>query len=88
MHRIHHPLRAFNQLCQLLPLLHSAQPETCSPQAEAQERQSGMDSLFGGSALKAPDLPKVADWDPLEKLRYEFDAIGFGVTNLPRCGDL
>ncbi|WP_114391783.1 DNA polymerase III subunit alpha [Oleisolibacter albus] len=52
-------------------------------QAEAQERQSGMASLFGGSALKAPDLPKVPDWDPLERLRHEFDAIGFYLSAHP-----
>jgi DNA polymerase-3 subunit alpha len=55
-------------------------------QAEAQERQSGMASLFGGAALKAPDLPKIADWDGLEKLRHEFEAIGFYLSAHPLDG--
>ncbi len=53
-------------------------------QAEAQQRESGMASLFGGTeAMKAPDLPKVPDWDPLERLRHEFDAIGFYLSAHP-----
>ncbi len=53
-------------------------------QAEAQQRESGMASLFGGSeAMKAPDLPKVPDWDPLERLRHEFEAIGFYLSAHP-----
>ncbi len=52
-------------------------------QAEAQQRDSGMASLFGPTAMKTPDLPKVADWDKLEKLRYEADAIGFYLTAHP-----
>ncbi|OYQ33475.1 DNA polymerase III subunit alpha [Niveispirillum lacus] len=53
-------------------------------QAEAQQRESGMASLFGGTeAMKAPDLPKVPDWDPLERLRHEFEAIGFYLSAHP-----
>ncbi len=53
-------------------------------QAEAQQRESGMASLFGATeALKAPDLPKVPDWEPLEKLRHEFEAIGFYLSAHP-----
>ena len=58
-------------------------------QASAAERESGMQSLFGGAsgaALKAPDLPRVTDWDPLEKLRHEFDAIGFYLSAHPLDG--
>ncbi|MEA1673860.1 DNA polymerase III subunit alpha [Nitrospirillum sp. BR 11163] len=53
-------------------------------QAEAAERESGMNSLFGASApLKAPELPRVVDWEPLEKLRHEFEAIGFYLSAHP-----
>ncbi|WP_044562842.1 DNA polymerase III subunit alpha [Azospirillum sp. B4] len=53
-------------------------------QAEAAERESGMNSLFGASApLKAPELPRVVEWEPLEKLRHEFEAIGFYLSAHP-----
>ncbi|AWK85886.1 DNA polymerase III subunit alpha [Azospirillum thermophilum] len=56
-------------------------------QAEAAERESGIGNLFGGtglgSGLKEPDLPKVADWEPLEKLKHEFGAIGFYLSAHP-----
>ncbi|ACI98624.1 DNA polymerase III subunit alpha [Rhodospirillum centenum] len=56
-------------------------------QSEAQQRESGMASLFGASAaLKTPDLPRIADWDPLEKLRHEFEAIGFYLSAHPLDG--
>ena len=56
-------------------------------QAEAQQRESGMASLFGGgAALKAPELPRIADWDGLEKLRHEFEAIGFYLSAHPLDG--
>ncbi|MCG5242877.1 DNA polymerase III subunit alpha [Azospirillum doebereinerae] len=55
-------------------------------QAEAAERDSGMvGSLFGGGGggLPEPNLPKVKDWDPLEKLKHEFGAIGFYLSAHP-----
>ncbi|MFM2044509.1 MAG: polymerase subunit alpha [Pseudomonadota bacterium] len=58
-------------------------------QSAAAERDSGMASLFGGDGgggLKAPDLPRIADWDPLEKLRHEFEAIGFYLSAHPLDG--
>ncbi|HYC03115.1 MAG TPA: DNA polymerase III subunit alpha [Azospirillaceae bacterium] len=58
-------------------------------QSAAAERESGMQSLFGGpsgGALKAPDLPRIADWDALEKLRHEFEAIGFYLSAHPLDG--
>ncbi|MEI6556900.1 MAG: DNA polymerase III subunit alpha [Rhodospirillaceae bacterium] len=50
------------------------------------ERQSGQVSLFGaggGPALKEPDLAAPAAWDALEKLKHEFDAIGFYLSAHP-----
>jgi len=55
-------------------------------QAANAERQSGQVSLFGGGggpALTPPELPAAAPWDPLEKLRHEFDAIGFYLSAHP-----
>ena len=54
-------------------------------QAEAAERDSGIGNLFGGAGggLKEPDLPKVKDWEPLEKLKHEFGAIGFYLSAHP-----
>ncbi|HYH22965.1 MAG TPA: DNA polymerase III subunit alpha [Azospirillum sp.] len=54
-------------------------------QAEAAERESGIGNLFGGSGggLKEPDLPKVAEWEPLEKLKHEFQSIGFYLSAHP-----
>jgi DNA polymerase-3 subunit alpha len=58
-------------------------------QTAAAERESGQSSLFGGgggAGLKTPDLPKVADWDNLEKLQYESSAIGFYLSAHPLDG--
>jgi len=55
-------------------------------QALAQEKLAGQTNLFGGPASvnsHAVNLPDVRDWDPLERLRYEFDAIGFYVSAHP-----
>ena len=53
--------------------------------AVASEAQSGQNSLFGGGgpALKEPDLASVPAWDTLEKLKHEFDAIGFYLSAHP-----
>jgi DNA polymerase-3 subunit alpha len=57
-------------------------------QAAAAERESGQVSLFGAApdALRTPDLPKVPDWDPLERLGHEFGAIGFYLSAHPLDG--
>ncbi|HYD69606.1 DNA polymerase III subunit alpha [Azospirillum sp.] len=54
-------------------------------QAEAAERESGIGNLFGGAGggLKEPDLPKVGEWEPLEKLKHEFQSIGFYLSAHP-----
>lgn len=55
-------------------------------QTQADERASGQVSLFGeesGNGGSLPPLREVPDWDPLEKLRYEFDAVGFYLSAHP-----
>ncbi|MGQ9366035.1 DNA polymerase III subunit alpha [Azospirillum sp. A39] len=54
-------------------------------QAEAAERESGIGNLFGGGGggLTEPNLPSVTDWEPLEKLKHEFQAIGFYLSAHP-----
>ncbi len=55
-------------------------------QAATAERQSGQVSLFGdgnGPTLTVPELVAAAPWDPLEKLKHEFDAIGFYLSAHP-----
>ncbi|WP_027288997.1 DNA polymerase III subunit alpha [Rhodovibrio salinarum] len=53
----------------------------------ASERNSNQVSLFGGGAgvQEAPrlSLPRVDDWPDMERLRYEFDAIGFYLSAHP-----
>jgi len=54
-------------------------------QAQAMERESGQVSLFGepkgDTAL--PPMREVPEWDPLERLRYEFEAVGFYLSSHP-----
>ncbi|MGZ9097994.1 MAG: DNA polymerase III subunit alpha [Micavibrio sp.] len=55
-------------------------------QSLAEERATGQASLFGGPAGEGaplPELPKVAGWDQLEKLRHEFEAVGFYLSAHP-----
>ncbi len=55
-------------------------------QAQEEERKSGQVSLFGseaGAKMVALDLPEVEPWDPLEKLRHEFEAVGFYLSAHP-----
>jgi DNA polymerase-3 subunit alpha len=53
--------------------------------AQAEERASGQVSLFGGDEgiSELPPLTKQQDWDILERLRYEFDAVGFYLSAHP-----
>lgn len=54
--------------------------------AVAEERNSGQVSLFGeagGSGIREPELPKAEKWDLLEKLKHEFDAVGFYLSAHP-----
>lgn len=55
-------------------------------QSKAEERARGQVSLFdddNGDDQGLPPLRQVADWDPLEKLRYEFEAVGFYLSAHP-----
>ena len=51
----------------------------------AQERQSSQVSLFGeeSEALANPPLPNVDDWDPIERLNEEKEAVGFFLSGHP-----
>ncbi|MSO92158.1 MAG: DNA polymerase III subunit alpha [Rhodospirillales bacterium] len=54
--------------------------------AETHDRASSQMGLFGGGG-SAPDvrlnLPAVADWAPMDRLKEEFDAIGFYLSAHP-----
>lgn len=49
------------------------------------DKTSGQAGLFGGGAVSAnrPPLPKTPEWDMLEKLRHEFEAVGFYLSAHP-----
>jgi DNA polymerase-3 subunit alpha len=50
------------------------------------EKQSGQVSLFGAeeqNGLGMPELPKIKDWEPLERLAKEFGAVGFYLSAHP-----
>ncbi|HEX3864074.1 MAG TPA: DNA polymerase III subunit alpha [Stellaceae bacterium] len=56
----------------------------------AEERQDGQQSLFGGLGgltdgrfAARPSLPLVPDWPMVERLQFEFDAIGFYLSSHP-----
>lgn len=57
--------------------------------ARAREKESGQASLFGGGdgedagGVRMADLPGVPPWDSLERLRREFDAVGFYLSAHP-----
>ena len=59
-------------------------------QTSSAEREQGQSSLFGGgggdAAFDEPALPAVDDWEPMERLRQEFDAIGFYLSAHPLDG--
>ena len=61
--------------------------ETIMGEASAQqaERESNQIGMFGGEdqPTQSIRLPDVADWPPMEKLREEFDAIGFYLSAHP-----
>jgi DNA polymerase-3 subunit alpha len=53
--------------------------------AAADERASNQVSLFGGPSAETPRLalPNVEDWPAMDRLRYEFEAIGFYLSAHP-----
>jgi len=53
-------------------------------QATHQSRGSNQNNLFGDdTAQRRPQLPKVPDWAPMERLQNEFAAIGFYLSSHP-----
>jgi DNA polymerase-3 subunit alpha len=55
-------------------------------QAAASDRDSSQVSLFGGDAGGAPrglNLPLEPEWPAMDKLKHEFDAIGFYLSAHP-----
>jgi len=52
--------------------------------ATHESRGSNQNSLFGDdTAQRRPQLPKVPDWAPMERLQHEFAAIGFYLSSHP-----
>ena len=49
----------------------------------ANDRASQQESLFGAGAAHRPPLPACDDWQPVERLQHEFDAIGFYLSSHP-----
>ncbi len=49
------------------------------------ERNSNQISLFGGDSDPAPgiELPEVAEWAPMDRLKEEFDALGYYLSAHP-----
>ncbi|MDP1965145.1 MAG: DNA polymerase III subunit alpha, partial [Reyranella sp.] len=53
-------------------------------QATHESRDSNQNSLFGDdTAQRRPQLPKMPDWAPMERLQNEFAAIGFYLSSHP-----
>lgn len=56
-------------------------------QAQAEERAAGQVSLFADAmsseSTALPPMKDVPEWDALERLRYEFDAVGFYLSAHP-----
>jgi DNA polymerase-3 subunit alpha len=53
-------------------------------QATHESRGSSQNNLFGDdTAQRRPQLPKVPDWAPMERLQQEFSAIGFYLSSHP-----
>jgi len=53
-------------------------------QATVQEKESGQIGLFGGGAKPEPlRMPSVPEWESLDRLGFEAEAIGFHLTGHP-----
>jgi DNA polymerase-3 subunit alpha len=58
--------------------------------SEKRDRDTGQDTLFGRLDHGAPaqlQLPPVDDWDESDRLRHEFEAIGFYLSAHPLDGE-
>ncbi len=67
-------------------VFHAAETIVRHASAAASERESAQESLFGAagdSGAQALPLPPVEDWPGMERLRHEFDAIGFYLSAHP-----
>jgi DNA polymerase-3 subunit alpha len=72
-----HPIR--QQIFQVIDII------LAQAQLVKQEKQNKQSLLFGGGSQKsaAVALPKCREWDLLEKLQKEFDALGFYLSAHP-----
>jgi DNA polymerase-3 subunit alpha len=52
-------------------------------QATAEEKSSGQTGLFGGGEPEKLRLPPLPDWEQMDRLGFEADAIGFHLTAHP-----
>jgi DNA polymerase-3 subunit alpha len=53
-------------------------------QAAAEEKGSGQIGLFGGNGAPEPlRMPDIPDWEGMDRLGYEAEAIGFHLTSHP-----
>ena len=52
-------------------------------QAEAEEKTSGQAGLFAGADTATLLLPKAEPWQPIDRITYEAEAIGFHLTAHP-----
>ncbi len=52
-------------------------------QATAEEKTSGQAGLFGGVEPEKLRLPDIVDWEQMDRLGHESDAIGFHLTAHP-----
>ncbi len=52
-------------------------------QSNVEERASGQIGLFGGGQPEPIRLPAIPDWDPLDRLGFEAEAVGFHLTGHP-----
>ncbi|WP_340119117.1 DNA polymerase III subunit alpha [Pelagibius sp. 7325] len=67
-------------------VFHAAETIVRHASAAASERDSAQVNLFGGAESGGPaplPLPPVEDWPGMERLRHEFDAIGFYLSAHP-----
>lgn len=61
-------------------------------QSKAEDKATGQESLFGmidddpsgqDASLHVPDLPNIKNWSHFDRLRFEFDSVGFYLSAHP-----